>query len=121
MAVSLLPHGVALVAWRKGSPFWRLYPRLLQTFLDRCASCVGTPCELTSGCRLRFPLLHFYLWSRRCKFRRAQLPYKSGAEKLCDRPLEARPPRLLRFARNDNRTGHAIASAAEQGGCGGPV
>jgi hypothetical protein len=30
---------------------------------------------------------YFYLWSRRCRFGRAQLPYKSAVEKLCDRPV----------------------------------
>jgi hypothetical protein len=32
---------------------------------------------------------YFYPWSRRCGFGRAQLPYKSCPEKLCDRPAEA--------------------------------
>ena len=34
-----------------------------------------------------FRRLYFYLWSRRCGFSRAQLPYKSCPEKLCDRPI----------------------------------
>src|SRR3954451_7621312 len=32
----------------------------------------------------------FYLWTRRCRFGRAQLPYKSCAEKLCGRPPHTR-------------------------------
>ena len=34
---------------------------------------------------------NFYLRSRRCRFGGAQLPYKSRAEKLCDRSLEIAP------------------------------
>jgi hypothetical protein len=37
---------------------------------------------------------YFYLWSPRCGFSRAQLPYKSCAKKLCDRPAKR-----LRFGR----------------------
>ena len=64
---------------------------LSQTFPDQCASCVRRRYGLTFGYGSGFQTAEFLSMS--CveyRFGRAQLPYKSCAEKLCDRPPRCR-------------------------------